>query len=178
MGTANRPRKSIVVVFLRRHKAFDAGEQFFFRHLVEVDLVFLFLGGSGIDGLAKAGLGRDGRLCGMIGFRLVDFDVLLQLVDEIFLQVAGRQGLVSDFTERNDGILVVVTIDRDGSALRDQPSAMAGEKNEFEAIVDLVDAILDCDTGHCLSFANMKFAGLGFPYLLGCINSRELWLLA
>jgi len=46
-------------------------------------------------------------------------------MDEVFLQIVGRQRLVGDFTQRNDGVLVIIAVDGDRSALRNLASAMA-----------------------------------------------------
>ncbi|MNT89262.1 hypothetical protein D3C72_2299650 [compost metagenome] len=74
--------------------------------------------------------------------------MLLQRVDQVFLEVAGRERLVGDFAQRHDGVLVIVAIDGDRCALRDQAGAVAGEQHEFETVVDLVNAIFDGDAGH------------------------------
>jgi hypothetical protein len=42
---------------------------------------------------------------------------------------------------------------------------MAGEQNQLEAVLHLVNAIFNGDTGHCLSFA-VVISGLGRPIQL------------
>ena len=48
-------------------------------------------------------------------------------------------------------------VDGDRGALRNLAGTMAGEQHQLEAVFYLVDAIFNCDTGHCLSFA-IKFS--------------------
>ena len=52
-------------------------------------------------------VGVDHRRRGL-GFGFVDLDVLLQRVNEILAQVAGRELAVADFAQGDDGIFVVV----------------------------------------------------------------------
>jgi hypothetical protein len=42
---------------------------------------------------------------------------------------------------------------------------VAGEQNQLEAVLHLVDAIFNCDTGHCLSFT-VVISGLTRPIQL------------
>ncbi len=82
--------------------------------------------------------------------------MLLQRMDQVFLQIVGRQRLVGDFAQRDDRVLVLVAIDGDRGALRNLAGTVAGEQNELEAVLDFVDAIFNGDAGHCLSFAVMN----------------------
>jgi hypothetical protein len=76
-------------------------------------------------------------------------------MNEVFLQIARRKCFVCNFSAmRNNRVLVVIASDRDLSTLRDLPGAMAGKQYQFKTIFNFVDAIFDCDAGHCLSFAN------------------------
>ena len=115
-----------------------------------------------IDG----GFGADER-GDRLGFRFVDFHVLLQRVDEIFLEILRRQRRVGDFAEGDDGVLVVVAIDSDLLAGGNHPGAMRGEQDEIEAILDLLDAIFDCDARHGGSAPAWKGKEGG-----GCIHAR------
>ncbi|ACP24614.1 hypothetical protein NGR_c08230 [Sinorhizobium fredii NGR234] len=145
-GTAVRERISVVVALFRRYQPFDAGQQFLLRHAIEgqrLRLVFAF------RSLGKSGGFRLGDR-GSVGLGLVHFHMLLQGMDQIFLEITGRKGLISDLTQGNDRILVIVAVDRDGGALRNQACAVAGKQDEFETVFDLVDAIFDGDAGHGL----------------------------
>src|SRR5690606_37544606 len=82
------------------------------------------------------------------GFRLVDLDMLLQRMNQVFLQVARRERLVGDLAKCDHGVLVVVAIDGDRRALGDLARTMTGQKNQLEAVLDLVDAILNGNAGH------------------------------
>ncbi|CCF18788.1 hypothetical protein NT26_1064 [Pseudorhizobium banfieldiae] len=88
--------------------------------------------------------------------------MLLQGVDEIFLEIIRRQGLVGDLAQRNDRVLVVVAVHRDRRTLGDLTCTMAGQKHELKAVVDFIDAIFYGDTGHCLSFA-VVISGIQTP---------------
>ena len=82
------------------------------------------------------------------GLRLVDFDVLLQRMDQVFLHVLGREPLVGDLAQSHDGVLVVVPVDGDRGAGRDETSPMTGQQDQFEPVLDLVDAIFDGNARH------------------------------
>ena len=83
----------VVVALFRRYQPFDAGEQVFLGHAVESDVV-----------LGIVGIGRRDGSTGLVGdhlavsFRLVDLDVLLQRVDQVFLEIVGRQRLCLLYT--------------------------------------------------------------------------------
>ena len=68
-------------------------QKLFLRHAVEGDLRIL---------LRSIRLDRGRRR-----LRLVHLDVFLQRVDQILVQILRRNGLVGDFAERKDRILVV-----------------------------------------------------------------------
>ena len=82
------------------------------------------------------------------GFRLIDFDVFLQGVDELLLEVVRGDRLVGDLAQRDDGVLVPVAVDRQRRAGRDQAGAVACEQHELEPVLDLVDAIFDGHASH------------------------------
>ncbi len=81
-------------------------------------------------------------------FRFVNFNMLLQRVDQVFLEIFRRQCLVGDFAQRDDRVLVVVARDGNLPAGRDLPCAMAGQKHQFKTVFHLVDAVLDSDACH------------------------------
>jgi hypothetical protein len=69
-------------------------------------------------------------------------------MDELLLEVLGRNRLLGDLAQRHHRIFVVVALDRDLPAGGDHPRAMAREQDEIEPVLDLVDAVFDGDTGH------------------------------
>ena len=87
-----------------------------------------------------------------LGFGLVDLDVLLQGMDEVLPHVLGRKALVGDLAQGDDGILVVVAIDRDRGSRRDHAGPMTGEQDQVEPVLNLVDAILNGDACHLMSW--------------------------
>jgi hypothetical protein len=84
--------------------------------------------------------------------RLVAFDVLLQAGDDGFAQRVRLRVLLSDFSQADDGILVVVALDGQRGAGRDLPRALGGVQDQVETVGNLGDAILDGDTGLGRSF--------------------------
>ena len=84
------------------------------------------------------------------GLRLVDLDIFLQRVDQIFLEIAGRYRRFRDLAQRHDRIFVVVAIDGNLRPGRDHARPMARQQHEIEAVFNLVDAIFYGDTGHRL----------------------------
>src|SRR6476660_5903621 len=97
----------------------------------------------GIDGTTGGTDQRSG-----LGFRLVDLHIFLQGMDEFLLEVVGRDGRLRDIAQSHDRVLVVVPLARDLRAGRDHASAVARQQHEVETVLDLVDAILNGDTGH------------------------------
>jgi len=75
----------------------------------------------------------------------------LQRVDQVFLQVAGRDGLFGDLAQRHDRVLVVVAVDRDLGAGRHHAGTVARQQHEVETVFNLIDAIFHGDTGHRLA---------------------------
>src|SRR5690606_8211 len=93
-----------------------------------------------------------------VALGLVDLDMLLQRMDQVFLEVVGRQRLVSDLAQGNDRVLVVVARHGDLRSLADQPGAVAGQKYQLEAVVDLVDAVFNGYAGHsCAPFMSWMY---------------------
>ncbi|MDT4872865.1 hypothetical protein FQZ97_1080750 [compost metagenome] len=64
------------------------------------------------------------------------------------MQVVGRNGAIADFTQGNDGILVVVARDGDLGAGGNHARTVSGHEHEVEAIVDLLDAVFNGDACH------------------------------
>ncbi|CDX19030.1 hypothetical protein MPL3356_290095 [Mesorhizobium plurifarium] len=85
--------------------------------------------------------------------------MLLQRVDQVFLEVVGRERLVGDLAQRDDRVLVIVARDGDLRALADLAGAMAGEQHEFKTVIDLVDAIFNGYAGHGLPLSCDGFDG-------------------
>src|SRR6266702_623184 len=127
-------------LLLGRGQAFQALEQLFLRHAVRRNL-----GVIGIDPLAGTADERH-----RLGLRLVHLDVLLERVDEIFLEIAGGDRLVGDFAQGHDRVLVVVAIHGDLRARGDHAPPMARQQHQVETVLDLVDTIFHGDTGHGL----------------------------
>src|SRR5215217_5858863 len=142
-------RASVLVVALgRRHKALQAAQEIFLAHAVEGDL--------GVVATARLDTGRRGGGSGRdlaeqrnrFGFRLIDFDILLQGMGELLLEVVRSDRLVRDLAQRDDRVLVPVAVDRQRGAGRDQAGAVAREQHELEPVLDLVDAIFDGHASH------------------------------
>src|SRR5690606_26517906 len=74
---------------------------------------------------------------------------------------ARGQRLVGDLAKRDHRVLVVVAIDGDLRTLRYLTRTMAGQQNQLEAVLDLVDAILNGYAGHSLP--------------LSCLPCAEIW---
>src|SRR6185312_13740289 len=125
----------------RRRQAFEALEQLFLGHAVGGDL-----GVVRIDPGAAAG--ADQR---HFRFRLVDFDVFLQGMNQVLLQISRRDRGLGDLAQRNDRILVVVAVDGDLGPRRDHARPVAGEQDEVETVLNLVDAVFYGDTRHRLA---------------------------
>ncbi|VFU08295.1 protein of unknown function [Methylocella tundrae] len=74
--------------------------------------------------------------------------MLLQRLDEIFLEIVRRQSRIGNFAQRHDGILVIITVYRDMTSSCDHARPMAREEHELKPVFDLVDAIFNGDAGH------------------------------
>jgi hypothetical protein len=71
-------------------------------------------------------------------------------MQQLFLQVAGRDRLFGDLPQRNHRVLVVVAVERNRGAGGNHARAVGSEQHEVEPVLDLVDAIFNGDTGHRL----------------------------
>ncbi len=78
----------------------QAPQQLFLAHVLHRNV--------GVVGIGRTGRADQRRFC----FRLIDLDILLQRMDQVFLQVAWRDRRFSNLAKRNDRVLVVVAIDR------------------------------------------------------------------
>ena len=61
-------------------------------------------------------------------FGLVDLDMPLQRMDQVFHQILGREGGIGDFAQGDDRIFVIISFDSDRCAGRNHPRAVAGDK--------------------------------------------------
>ena len=61
-----------------------------------------------------------------------------------------------DFPQRHDRVFVVVALDRDLRARRDHTRAVAGQQDQIEAVLNLVDAIFNGDSGHFARFLGLS----------------------
>jgi hypothetical protein len=131
---------SLAVVFGLggRHEAFEPAQKILFRHPVKLNV------GMGLaEGFVDGGKRGDG-----LRLRLVDLDVLLQGMDQVLHEIIRMERRVRDFTQGDDRVLVVIAINGDLRARGQQPRAVTGDQNKFKTVLDLVDAIFDCDAGH------------------------------
>src|SRR5690606_41413717 len=69
-------------------------------------------------------------------------------MNQIFFKVIRRKRFVSNFPQRNDRVLVVVTINGDCSALGNLPRTVASQQNQSKSVLDLIYAVLYSDAGH------------------------------
>ena len=80
-------------------------------------------------------------------------------MDKVFFEIIGRDGFLGDLAQCDHRILVVVAIDGDLRAGRHHARAMTREQDEIEAIFNLVDTVLDSDTGHGLATPYRTYYG-------------------
>ena len=105
-----------------------------------------------------------------LGLGLVDFDVFLQGMNQLFLKVLRGNRFISDLAQGDYRVLVVVPLNGDLASRGDQARPMARQQDEIEAVFDFVDAILDGNAGHksCSSGASMmRRAGGSHESVLG-----------
>ena len=110
------------------------------------------------DGGGRGGRADHGRHG--LGLGLVDLHVFLQGVDELLAQVVRLDRLLGDLAQGDDRVLVAVAVDGERRSRRDQAGAVGGEQNELEAVVDLVDAILDGHASHGRLLFRLKGNGM------------------
>src|SRR5512144_877088 len=79
----------------------------------------------------------------VVAFRLVRLDDLLQSAYQAVLQLAEINGALSDFTQGNDRIFVVVPIDRQRRTGAEIARALRRDHHQLEPIGNLEDAVLD-----------------------------------
>ena len=120
-------------------EAFEALEQLFLAHAVGGDFRVV-----GIDpGARRADQGNP------VGLRLVDLDVFLQRMNELFLEVLGRDRLLRDRATPRPGSCRC-RFDGDLGPGGNHARAVAREQNQIEAVFNLVHAIFDGNAGHWL----------------------------
>src|SRR5262249_45161232 len=104
-GEIRPPKASLFLLglFLGRGEAFQSLEKLFFSHP--------FDGHLGIVGIHRAAGRGDQR--GRLGLGFVHLDIFLQRMNQLLLEVIGRDCLLGNFAQRNHRILVVVAVDRD-----------------------------------------------------------------
>ena len=81
-------------------------------------------------------------------FRLVHFDLRLIRFDQALAKFVRRLSFVRNFAKRNNGVLVIVAIDRDCSTCRHFAGAMRGKHHKLKTIWDFVNAIFNRHAGH------------------------------
>ena len=64
------------------------------------------------------------------------------------LKVVGSDFLLGDLAQRHHRVLVVVALNGDLGAGRDGAGAVAGQEHELEAVLNLIDAVLDGNASH------------------------------
>jgi hypothetical protein len=84
--------------------------------------------------IGRLGLGRTGQGADQIPFQAVEVDIL-----------------VSNFTQGNNGVLVVVAIQRQFFAACDVPRPLRGQEDQLKAVRNLHNAIFNGDTRHPLN---------------------------
>src|ERR1700741_5287673 len=100
-----KTKRNLLVLFgllFRRSQALQALQKLLLGHPLDRNL-----GVVGID----AGAGRTDQRHG-IRLGLVDFDELLQGMDQLLAQILWRNRRISNFTQRDNRVLVVVAINR------------------------------------------------------------------
>lgn len=151
MKNCNLIERSEAVVLFRRDKAFNASQQFFFRHTVESHHIFLASLSNAFGNFFRC-IGNLGRS----GFRLIHFNMLLQRMDQVFLQIIRREGLIGNLAQGNNRILVVVAVNRDRCTLGNLAGTVTSQQNQFKTVLDLVYAVLNGNAGHTRSLSFLK----------------------
>src|SRR5690348_2382574 len=80
--------------------------------------------------------------------RLVDFDVLLEALYQIFLERLDRDRLVGDLAQRYNRILVVVAVDGQRCATRNVAGALGRQQDQLESVGNFNDAVFDRNPRH------------------------------
>ena len=109
-------------------------------------LAHVFHGDVGVVGIDRARRSNQRRL----RFRLINLDIFLQRVNQVFFQVLRRDRGLGNLAQCNHRVLVVVAIDGNLRSGRHHARAVARKQNEFKSIFDLIDTIFDGDAGHWL----------------------------
>src|SRR5713226_3612997 len=69
---------------------------------------------------------------------LIDLDIFLQRMNEVFFEITRRDCLLGDFAQCNHGVLVIIAVNGYLRAGGNHPGAVAGEQDEFEPVFDFV----------------------------------------
>ena len=104
MATSWLPLLAIVLRLRRRRQALKPAQQILFGHAIELNV------SSGFNLSLHVRIDHRRR---RFRLGLVDLDMLLQRMDDILTQIAGRELAVANFAQRDNRILVVVAPNRD-----------------------------------------------------------------
>jgi hypothetical protein len=128
----------IAVIGWRRH-ALKSAQQVLLGHAIELRV------GVSISLSDKHAIDDSRRF---FRLRLVNLDLFLQGMNEVFLQIARRQMGFGDLTQRDDGVLIVVAGNGERRAGSKPARSMAGHQDQIEAICDLINAIFNGNARH------------------------------
>ena len=79
---------------------------------------------------------------------LINLDVTLHGVNQIFLNIFWRNRALGDFTQGDDRIFVVFALDGDRRSRGNRPRAVSGQEHELEPVRDFIDTIFNRHAGH------------------------------
>jgi len=68
-----------------------------------------------------------------------------------FLENGRVDMAFGDLTQGNDGRLVVLEFDHWLGTVSDPAGTLGGDKHHFENVLDVVEAVFNCDAGHVYS---------------------------
>ncbi len=128
-----------------------------FHHVFLQILVHRFLAAGGGSGFAL--VARDGCDVGagaelraqfdvLIVLGLVELDMLLHALDQVFLKLVEHDGLVGDLAQRHDRVLVVVAVERELRAAGDVARALRRQQHQLEPVRNLENAVFDGNARH------------------------------
>src|SRR5205085_9603528 len=118
----------------------------------------------------RSGGGQAQRLGGLAQrrqlFRLILFvdPHLLQVVDDGYQELARANSLVGDLAQRDDRVLVAVTVDGQIRSARNLPRTLRGEQDQVEPVRDLVDTIFNSNARHWELREGLSDQGYGQGY--------------
>jgi len=73
-------------------------------------------------------------------------EILFRLIDVI--EDFRSNQACGDFTQRDDRRLIVLTLDQRLGAIGYPPRTLGGNNNQIEQVIDVLEPILDSDSGH------------------------------